>query len=176
MLLAMTMILARSASAQGLLALKSTSNWLAAIHATIGPGTPAGWFLDLDAEGMEVYSLPDRSLVLVDRTPMVEAEGQAYLRKPVQGLGGTRLSLVSEVEDFAEDVLHGAYSGLLGGKAVVMDQYVQMRNCVPVAIVRVITRVNGLAPAPPINREELVASLLGDAPEAGTAGPGLCVE
>ena len=37
-----------------------------------------------------------------------------------------------------DTVLHGVYSGLLGGTAVMMDQYVQLRNGVPVAIVRVI--------------------------------------
>lgn len=170
-LFTMNLILAHAAAGQGTPPLKAAPNWLAAIHATFGPGALAGWFMDLDADGMEVYLAPENSLVLVDRSPIVEGNGESYLRSPMRGLGGTHLRLIGEVEHISDRVLHGVYSGRLGGTAVMMDQYVQLRNCVPIAIVRVIARVNGSAPPATFDREELVTRLLDRTLDAGKPAP-----
>lgn len=158
--IAMNTILATTLNAQGLLPMTATSNWLAASHVTLGANAPAGWLLDLDTEDLEFYVTPEHALVLVDRSPIIIGDGTAYLRAGLHGLGGTRLSLVDEVDHMNDSVLHGVYSGLLGGTAVMMDQYVQLHNGMPVAIVRVINRVNGSIPAPIFDQEELVTTLL----------------
>lgn len=158
--IAMNAILATTLNAQGPLHMTPTSNWLAASHATLGTSAPAGWLMDLDAEEHEIYVTPGNALILVDRAPIINDDGTAYLRAGLNGLGGTRLSLVGEVESMNESVVHGVYSGLLGGTAVMMDQYVQLNNGVPVAIVRVITRVNGSVPAVALDQEEFVTALL----------------
>jgi hypothetical protein len=158
--MAMNTILATTLSAQAPLSMTATTNWLAASHATLGANAPAGWLMDLDAEDLEIYVTPGHALVLVDRSPIMNGDGTAYLRAGLHGLGGTNLSLVGEVDVMNASVMHGVYSGLLGGTAVIMDQYVQMRNGVPLAIMRVITRVNGSAPATAFDQEELVTTLL----------------
>lgn len=158
--IAMNTILATTLNAQGPLPMTATSNWLAASHETLGSSASAGWLMDLDTEDMEIYVTPAHALVLVDRSPMFTQDGSAYLRKGLHGLGGTHLTLVSEVEHLDDSVLHGVYSGLLGGTAVMMDQYVQMRNDLPLAIVRVITRVNGSTPSIAFDQEKFVATLL----------------
>ncbi|MBP6389251.1 MAG: hypothetical protein KA175_07160 [Flavobacteriales bacterium] len=137
-----------------------TNNWLAAHQQTIGATTPANWLQDLDAEDLEVYVTTENALVLVDRAPIIEEDGAAYLRKGVHGLGGTHLSLVGEVEIINEHVLHGVYSGLIGGTAVLMDQYVHLRNGVPITIVRMVSRVNGSAPADNAGQEQLALELI----------------
>ncbi|MBK9539107.1 MAG: hypothetical protein IPO12_10265 [Flavobacteriales bacterium] len=141
-----------------------TNNWLAAHQQTIGATIPANWLQDLDTDALEVYVTPERTLVLVDRSPIIAENGEAYLRKGVQGLGGTHLSLVGEVESINDDVLHGVYSGLIGGTAVLMDQYVQLRNGSPITIVRMVSRVNGPAPADIVGQEQLALEMIG-APE-----------
>ena len=138
-----------------------TKNWLAAHQQTIGATTPANWLQDLDAEGLEVYVTDAKVLVLVDRTPMIEENGAAYLRRGLHGLGGTHLSLVGEVENVNDQVLHGVYSGLIGGTAVLMDQYVHLRNSVPITIVRLVSRVNGSAPVDTTGQQALALELIG---------------
>lgn len=157
---AMNTILATSLSAQPHLPMTPTSNWLAASHETLGANAPASWLMDLDAEDLEMYVTPEHSLVLVDRAPIINEDGAAFLRAGLHGLGGTHLSLIGEVDVLNDSVMHGVYSGLLGGTAVMMDQYVQLHNDVPVAIVRVITRVNGSAPTVAFDQVEYVATLL----------------
>ncbi len=156
----MNTILATSLSAQGPMPMTPTTNWLAAHQQSLGTNAPANWLLDLDTDAMEVYITPEHALVLVDRAPIMEKDGVAYLRNGLNGLGGTRLSLVGEVEPISDTVLHGTYSGLLGGTAVLMDQYVQLRNGIPVALVRTITRVNGSMPAFAALPEEQIVALL----------------
>lgn len=137
-----------------------TPNWLAAHRQTLGANTPANWLMDLDADELEIYVTSAQALMLVDRAPLITEEGSAYLRKSVNGLGGTHLTLVGEVDDLSDSVLHGVYSGLLGGTAVLMDQYVQLRNGLPVALVRVITKVNGSLPVANSEQDQLVVELL----------------
>lgn len=144
-----------------------TNNWLAANREVLGNNTPANWLLDLDADDMEVYVTKGRSLVLVDRMPIINMDGAAFLRKGVSGLGGSHLTLVGEVEVVNDSVMRGTYSGLLGGTAVLMDQYVQLRNGVPVTIVRVINRVNGSAPTALTGIEDLALRLLRATDEGG---------
>jgi len=100
--------------------------------------------LDLDTTEMEVHVTPDHVVILVDRSPIIaDDDGNAFLRSGVMGLAGSHLTLVGEVENLDDSTLHGVYSGLLGGSAVIMDQYIRLRNGVPVALARVIARVNG---------------------------------
>lgn len=175
--IAMNMILATTLNAQGLLptpapgfgAQRMTTTtklplqkagWLSACHETLGANAPAGWLMDLEAEDLEIYVTPAHALVLVDRSPMVNEDGTAYLRKGLHGLGGTHLSLIGEVDVMNDSVLHGVYSGLVGGTAVLMDQYVQLRNGMPLTVVRVIGRVNGSTPVIAPDQMELVVSLM----------------
>jgi len=160
-LLAMNTLLATALNAQGPLPMTTPSNWLAAHYETLGASTPANWLMDLDADGLEIHVTPEHALVLVDRAPiMTDADGNAFMRKGVHGLGGTKLNLVGEVESINGSVLRGVYSGLLGGTAVLMDQYVQLHNGVPMAIVRMITRVNGSAPVMNADQQAFVMALL----------------
>ncbi len=158
--LAMNTMLASALHAQAPNVMTATDNWLAAHQQSLGTNAPANWLLDLDTDAMEVYITPEHALVLVDRSPIMEKDGAAYLRKGVIGLGGTRLTLIGDVEPMNDTVLHGTYSGLLGGTAVLMDEYVQLRNGVPVALVRTITRVNGSMPACAALPEEQIVALL----------------
>lgn len=103
----------------------------------------AGGIPWLGQEGVEVFTTAGGASVLVDRKPMVEKDGGAYLRSMLRGDDGDVLKLVGELDHVCGSVWHGTYSGLVGGAAVLVDQYVQLRNCVPVTIIRVIARVNG---------------------------------
>lgn len=98
-------------------------------------------------------------MVLVDRSPIVEERGEAWVRNPIERLGD--LSLVGEVEHVDGTVLHGTYSGLLNGSAVVMDQFVRMCNCVPRTIVYVISRVHGPEQPVSVAQEEILGRFLG---------------
>jgi hypothetical protein len=119
---------------------------------------------------MELYVTKDEALVLVDRRPIITEDGAAYLRKGVLGLGGAHLSLIGEVDAINDSVMHGTYSGLLGGTAVLMDQYVQVHAGVPVTIVRVLHRVNGSAPVANGSNEALVMEFF-TAPSDGGSDP-----
>ncbi|MBK8228029.1 MAG: hypothetical protein IPK70_12765 [Flavobacteriales bacterium] len=165
LLTAMNTMLATALNAQT--PMIPTNNWLAANRAVLGTNTPANWLLDLDADDMEVYVTANHALVLVDRMPIMNTDGAAFLRKSVTGLGGSHLSLVGEVESVNDSVMRGTYSGLLGGTAVLMDQYVQLRNGVPVTIIRVINRVNGSAPNTLTDSEDLALGLLRATDESG---------
>ena len=170
--IAMNTMLATNLNAQGPVPMTATSNWLAASHATLGANTPANWMMDLDADATELYVSRDHALVIVDRAPIIVENGAAYLREGVHGLGGTHLSLVGEVESISDSVLHGTYSGLLEGTAVLMDQFVQLRNGVPVTIVRAVTRVNGTDPTASDDLEAQVLRLIAD-PGFGADEPAL---
>ena len=163
--IAMNTILSIMLNAQDPWPMTPTTNWLAAHQQTLGLNAAANWLLDLD--DLEVFVTTEHALVLVDRSPMVSDNGVAYLRKGVNGLGGTHLTLIGEVECMSESVMHGTYSGLLGGTAVLMDQYMQLSNGVPAALVRVITRVNGSAPFPIRDHEKLLSGLFNRVIEEG---------
>ncbi|MBK7086528.1 MAG: hypothetical protein IPH53_18510 [Flavobacteriales bacterium] len=47
---------------------------------------------------------------------------------------------------------------------MLMDQYVQLRNGSPITIVRMVSRVNGPAPADIVGQEQLALEMIG-APE-----------
>ncbi len=162
-LIAMPIAIATAAAGQGRTAMTPTDNWLAAHQAAIGTTVPAQWLQDIGVADMEVLMAEDRTLVLVDRAPVVTENGTAFMRRGLHGLGGTRLALVEEVEHISEDVLRGTYRGSIGGAAVQMDQYVRLRNGVPVTVVRMVRRTDGSAPpARPIG-DHLVLELI-DAP------------
>lgn len=129
--------------------LKPGGNRPDAVHATSGAEGFEGCLYGVERAGMEVYSTSGGSLVLVDRKPLHEAGGATTLRSPIRP-GSSTLKLVGELDHVSGSVWHGLYSGLLGSAAVLMDQYVQLRNCVPITIIRVITRVNG----PSLQRDE----------------------
>lgn len=102
------------------------------------------WILDQDTTGLEVLRTPWDALVLVDRAPLEGPECQGTLdRKGLNGLVGTSLTLVGDIDWVEDDVMHGVYSGMMGGAAVLLDQYVQCLNGIPRVIVRVISWSNG---------------------------------
>ena len=104
----------------------------------------ADWLLDLDTTGLEVLRTPLNALVLVDRAPLEHADCQGGLdRRGLNGLGGAELTLIGDIHWVGEDVMHGVYSGLLAGVAVLVDQYVQCREGLPRTIVRVIAPAKG---------------------------------
>ncbi len=156
--LAMNTILATAIHAQD--PLKMTANWLAAHHQTLGPTAPPGWLMDLAADDLEIYVTAEQALVLVDRQPIFIVDGAAYLRKGLQGLGGTHMILIGEVLSVNDSVLRGTYCGKLSGTDVRIQQYVQVQHGVPSAIVRVISRVNGSAPAIQFDANAIAMSLL----------------
>lgn len=140
--------------------MKAKSDQLAAIYSTLGAQTEPDWFMDIDTCGLEVYVTPEKALVILDRSPLAQRGCAAWFRKPKEEWGGTKLDLVGELEMLEGLVWHGVYSGLLGGTAVMMDQYVRLHNGVPLAMVRVITRVNGSPSAPPVEHERYVELLM----------------
>lgn len=170
LLAAMNTMLATALNAQT--PMTPTNNWIGASREALGPDVPANWLMGLDADDMDVYVTAELALVLVDRAPIINMEGSAYLRASVQGLGGMHLSRVGEVEIVKDNVIRGTYSGLLSGTAVLMDQYVQLSNGMPVAMVRVISRVNGSAPGNLTDLEDLALGLFRGTDE-GTQGPAL---
>lgn len=138
----------------------SSTDRHAAFRTAIGAQVAAAWPMELDGEGLEVYVTPEQALVLVDRSPLAQEGRAAWFRRPMAEWGGTQLGLVGEVEQLEGQVWHGVYSGLLGGAAVVVDQYVRMRNCMPLAIVRVISRVNATTWAAPMDHARYVELVL----------------
>lgn|GEM_PF-3325963 len=136
------------------------TNWLAAQQQTVGPNATANWLVDLDADDLELFVTTENALMLVDRSPMITENGAAQLRKGVNGLGGTCWDLVGEVERVNDRVMHGTYSGVLSGTAVLVDQYVQLNNDVPLALVREIARANSSLPSLSSDHEELLSTLL----------------
>lgn len=96
------------------------------------------WLTELGLDGLEVHGTRDGALVVVDRDPCASHHPSRKHRVP----GPPQLSLVGEVREDGDDLLLGRYSGLLGGSAVMMHQYVRLRNGVPDRVVRVITRIN----------------------------------
>ena len=109
-----------------------------------GAISAAEWFLDLDTDGLEVMRTPWNALVLVDRAPLEGPVCEGGLdRRGLNGLGGADLTLVGDIDWVSEAVMHGVYSGMVGGVAVLVDQYVQCVQGLPRTIVRVITPAKG---------------------------------
>lgn len=141
-----------------------TTNWMGATKQTLGPQASASWILDMETDGMEVHVSPEKALVLVDRSPIITtADGQAFLRAGIFGLAGTRLTLQSEVEVIDDTLLHGRYTGTLDGQPVVMEQYLKVRNDMPIGLVRVVRSVLGSAPEAPYANVAYVRDLLQEA-------------
>ena len=138
-----------------------TSNWMAATQQTLGAQASASWMLDMETEGSEIHVSPESALVLVDRQPIITTEnGEALLKAGIFGLVGTRLTLQGAIEFMDDSLLHGRYTGTLDGQPVVMDQYVQVRNGVPIGLVRVVRSVQGSAPVLPYTNLAYVSGLL----------------
>lgn len=156
----MNTLLETALNAQPSVPMTPIGDRLATERGSLGPNFPANWMMDLDADATELYVSRDHALVIVDRAPFIVENGAAFLRKGVHGLGGTHLSLAREVESISDSVLHGTYSGLLGGTAVLMDQFVQFRNGVPVTIVRVVTRADGSTPTASDDLESRVLQMI----------------
>lgn len=138
-----------------------TTNWMAATQQTLGARASASWMLDMETDGMEVHVSPEQALVLVDRQPIFTTEnGEAFLKAGIFGLAGTRLTLQGEIDLIDDSLLHGRYTGTLDGQPVVMDQYVQVRNSVPIGLVRVVRSVQGSDPVLPYSNLAYVSGLL----------------
>lgn len=125
-----------------------------------GPGVPEGWQIhwltELGLDGSEVHCTALGALVVVDRDPCAPSDAPRGHR--VQG--PVRLSLVEEVREEGEGLLLGRYSGLLGGTAVMMHQYVRIRNGVPDRVVRVIARINGPIAGDRVDERAMVLALM----------------
>lgn len=140
-----------------------TQNWMAATRQTLGPQASASWMLDLETDGVEIHVSPERALVLVDRRPIITNEnGEAFLKAGISGLAGTRLTLQGDVEFIDDSLLHGRYTGTLDGQPVVMDQYLRLRNDVPIGLVRVVRSAQGSSPVFPYANTAYVRGLLED--------------
>lgn len=144
-------------------------NWLAAHRQVFGEGVPALWLHDLDMLGMEMYITAHHELVLVDRTPVMVEGHSAWLRRTVQHFPGFQASPVGDIRSIDlpglpphEVVLHGIHSGLLAGAAVLMDQYVHLRHGSPIAVVRIVGRVNGTGFSGPGDHVPVLRKLLVD--------------
>jgi hypothetical protein len=102
-----------------------------------------GWLATLPIGNGRAYRSGNDVLVLVHRPPFgkgrFEGEPAAY------GLSMAQEPEVVQVDELGEEeqVLYGAYSGLLGGSAVLLDQFVRLRRGAAACIVQVLTRVNG---------------------------------
>jgi hypothetical protein len=135
----------RSTAYEGPLAGSSVrrTNWRSAHRRTFGPAAGEGWLEDLDPGGAEVYAIAGEAMVMVDRTPIhTDADRNAFVRKSV-ALGGVAcLNLVDGPFPINDMVTHGVYSGKLGELTVHMDQFVSVRNGVPVGVVRVLQRAD----------------------------------
>ena len=104
----------------------------------------ADWILEMDVTGLEVLRTPWNALVLVDRAPLEHLACAGGLdRKGLHGLDGSQLTLVGDVSWVDEDVMHGVHSGMVGGTAVLVDQYVRCLAGVAQTVVRVITPAKG---------------------------------
>lgn len=113
-------------------------------HGALCSVLPPDWILDLAGHGFELQTLNGHALVMVDRDPMeVTPCGMARDQRGMIGLRGAALTLIGEVAQVSDAVMHGIYSGTIAGTAVLMDQYVECRNGVPRTIVRVISRLGG---------------------------------
>lgn len=101
------------------------------------------------------------SLVILDKDPtcMVHdpKEGAGEARSVAVGLSFTR---VGEVKNVTEHVVHGRYHGRQGELALVIDQFVDLRNCIPRAIVRIISPLSGNAGSSRSEQLDLALSLL----------------
>lgn len=149
-----------------------TTNWMGAARQTLGPQASASWMLDMETDGMEIHVSPEKALVLVDHEPIITTgNGEAFLKAGIFGLAGTRLTIQDEVEFMDDSLLHGRYAGTLNGQPVVMDQYLRLRNDVPIALVRVIRSVQGSAPVSAYGNVAYVRSLLNEVSQA--SGPAL---
>jgi hypothetical protein len=126
-----------------------------------GSGVLMQWLSCLDTGDLEIHITEENALVLVDRSPLIREDGAAFLRKAISGPGSIELSRVGELNSVSDDVLHGVYSGLIDGTAVMLDQYVKLRNGVPVTLVRVIARLNAAESGGRIEQDRLVAKLMG---------------
>ena len=127
-------------------------------------GTPdqySDWILDMAAEGLEVLRTPWNALVLVDRAPLDGLGcGTDLDQKGLHGLKGGGLTLVGEIEQVTEDVMHGVHSGMVGGVAVLVDQYVQCINGMPRIVVRVVTASNDAPKCGALDLDRFVMKLI----------------
>ncbi|MBK8340587.1 MAG: hypothetical protein IPK99_11620 [Flavobacteriales bacterium] len=142
---------------------QQTTTWMGAAKETLGQQASASWMLDMETDGMEIHVSPERALVLVDREPIINTEnGEAFLKAGIFGLAGTRLMLQGDIDFIDDSLLHGRYTGTLDGQPVVMDQFVKVRNDVPIGLVRVVRSMQGSAPIQPYTNLAYVSGLLDD--------------
>lgn len=105
----------------------------------------SGWLAALRIGNGQAYGFWDDVLVLVHRGPF---GASPFAGEPtVYGLSMAQEPKVMQMAGLGEgeQVLCGAYSGLLGGAAVLLDQFVRLRHGAAACIVQVLTRVNGPA-------------------------------
>lgn len=163
----MNAILVTALTAQAQPSLRPERNWLTAHRKCLGMQADPGWIMDLGTEDMELSITPDDALVILDRAPIQDGDGTAYLRKGIQATGGTRLTLIRDVQHVDGSTLYGAYRGELSGTPVSVEQYMRERNGVVLALVIVITRIRGSEPIVYRKHAGSALSLL-----EGVRGPG----
>lgn len=147
-------------------------NWVAAIRQCLGPQANVAWFQDLDSDQLHLFVTADRALVILDLEPIINQGESAMLRPSILSLGGTRLDLIGDVVAVNDSIQVGTYRGILGGQAVIMEQYVYTRHGLLLARSHVVRRSEGSAPVAPRVHDALIWTLLSPPDAAGTPGHG----
>lgn len=129
------------------------------------------WCQGLSQEGLEARFISGHGLVLIDHRPCIEGEAGEWLKQPIKGPGGAHTTSVEpprfhHLEGLRqqETLLHAVHGGLVGSTAVVVDQYLLLRDGEPTLLVRLVTPVNGQLPIAKALHNHLLLHLLGRTP------------
>lgn len=145
---------------RGNLYLKISTDWAEAFRHCLGPMSGPDPLQELDCRSMAMYMTGDRTLLLVDRQPVIDASGRAHYKPCLLATTGDRLVRVGSIAVFSGPVLRGRYAGLLGGQQVVLDQYMHMPNTVLRAKVQVVRKATRPAKQEPFVHSVLACLLL----------------
>ncbi len=83
----------------------------------------------------------NQPLVLVD-LEVYGSNENVNIGMDLNAISGLEIDRIGDVQAVTDTVIHGRYRGCLGGVKVLIDQFVDLRNCIPHAVVRIITRWN----------------------------------
>ncbi|MBX2980895.1 MAG: hypothetical protein KF905_16530 [Flavobacteriales bacterium] len=136
---------------------------------------PRLWCQGFSEDGLDVRFLRGHGLVLIDRLPAIEGDAVQWLRQRIKGPGGAHATVVDGPHTHLlngllpnETLLHTVHGGLDGPAAVVVDQYLLLRDAMPALLVRLITPVNGRKILDKDMHDDLLIHLLGRSTPNGT--------
>ena len=129
---------------------------------------PRLWCEGLSTDGFEVRFLRGHGLVLIDRHPAIEGNAAQWLRQRISGPGGSYATVAEGPKphhmdglNANESILHAVHGGLDGPAAVVVDQYLLLRDDEPALLVRLISPVIGAKAMDETMHDDLLMHLLG---------------